>query len=274
MAAMETTKISQSGIERAVPGNPEWLSLHADHLSRYLYAAGFVHGRSVLDAGTGPGYGAALLKCTGASRVQAIDISQNVVEEASQRFANVGVEFFVEDCESLGNIGENVDVICSFENIEHLNHPERFVKAAARILASDGVLLCSTPDRALTEKTYIDGKSPNPYHINEWYRDEFRELLAAGFDQVEVHAQVEVVALRARIEAAEALSKQIAYLWSSPVLRLFRGVERLFGRNREWHDVRAIATPSPGDYPIVPSPMVGVVGGKWCHFAICRKPKK
>jgi len=60
--------------ERPDPGGNEWEDHHADHLSRYLYAAPLVAGRRVLDAGTGPGYGAALLKDAGASHVQAVDI--------------------------------------------------------------------------------------------------------------------------------------------------------------------------------------------------------
>ncbi len=53
--------------ERPDPAGDDWADHHADHLSRYLYGAPFVSGRRVLDAGTGPGYGAVLLKDAGAS---------------------------------------------------------------------------------------------------------------------------------------------------------------------------------------------------------------
>src|SRR5712664_2533427 len=62
-----------------------WGDHHADCLSRYLYALPFVESRTVLDAGTGPGYGAVLLKDAGASHVQAVDIDAATIEKAKVR---------------------------------------------------------------------------------------------------------------------------------------------------------------------------------------------
>ena len=49
-------------VERAVPGEAIWGELSAPHLARYLAAAEYAKGRRVLDAGSGAGYGASMLK--------------------------------------------------------------------------------------------------------------------------------------------------------------------------------------------------------------------
>ena len=73
-------------IERAASGTPAWYYMHADHLSRYLFAAEYARERRVLDAGTGYGYGAVILEAYGAVMVQAIDIDAGTIEVARRRF--------------------------------------------------------------------------------------------------------------------------------------------------------------------------------------------
>jgi protein-L-isoaspartate O-methyltransferase len=85
-------------VERAVPGTSVWRSLHADHLARYYHAAGMVEGRRVLDAGTGPGYGAALLKASGAAEVEAIDFDEGTIRSAEREYGSAGVRFILDDC--------------------------------------------------------------------------------------------------------------------------------------------------------------------------------
>src|SRR5690242_18745766 len=106
--------------ERAVPGTVEWAELGAPHLARYLFAVDYARGRRVLDAGTGSGYGAALLKMHGADSVRAIDIDAETIRQAEERFALEGVTFAVDDCETLAQTAGPFDLICNFENIEHL----------------------------------------------------------------------------------------------------------------------------------------------------------
>ena len=137
--------------ERTAPDRPEWDHLHADRLARYYCATRFAEGRYVLDAGTGPGYGAAILKSAGAKRVQAVDIDRGTIDRAREDYPLADLEFIVDDCEQLSKVGHPVDVICSFENIEHLQNPENFLDASTRLLGEGGVLLCSSPDRDWTD---------------------------------------------------------------------------------------------------------------------------
>lgn len=260
-------------VERATPGGPEWAELSAPHLARYLFAAGFAAGRRALDAGTGSGYGAAMLRASGAESVVGIDIDDEAIRQAQGRFGGNGVEFRVDDCEQLQHAPGPFDLICNFENIEHLRSPESFLALAAQRLTPHGVLLVSTPDRAVTPP-YRQGKPRNPFHIQEWHRDEFHALLSQHFNQIEIWAQVRTTALESRAEAVAALRQ--ALLWSNPLaMAAWRGLPLGKRRRTErpWKRLAGLAAPAPSDYPIVPAALACVYGVTWFHVAICRDPK-
>lgn len=261
-------------VERATPGCPEWDHLHADHLARYFYATKFVEGRCVLDAGTGPGYGAAILKSAGALRVQAVDIDRDTINRARENYPLADLEFIVDDCEQLSNINEPVDLVCSFENIEHLRNPDKFLEASVRLLSPAGVLLCSSPDREATYSDWVDGKPSNPYHITEWYRDDFYKLLSPYFGEVEVMSQVVSLSFVLRQQAVQNLTEHLSYLWSDPFLRVARAMGKVFGRAPRWPSIRELGVPSVEDYPIVSAAVAAAVGQTWCHYAICKRPMK
>jgi SAM-dependent methyltransferase len=266
-------------LERLDPDDvPLWARHYADHVARYSLAAERAAGKRVLDVGTGPGYGAVILRAAGAASVTAIDFDAATVAAAHKRYARPGVTYAVGDAEMLDGLGP-FDLVCSFENIEHLPHPERFVTAAARVLAPDGVLLCSTPDRRATPP-FVNGRPANPYHINEWHIEEFRALLLAGFESVDLRAQVRGYGLAVREEAAlgarAALGVHDTFVQRSFGARL----RRLLGRTH-WLDAAragveaavALGTASPADYPVLPLETASLFGHPFCHFAVCTRPK-
>jgi SAM-dependent methyltransferase len=266
--------------ERLGPGSPTWQAHSAFHIARYQFSAAHVKGRRVLDAGTGLGYGAVILKAAGAAEVQAIDIDARAIEQARSAYQLDGLEFLVDDCESLAKVRGPFDVICNFENIEHLRSPEAFLAGAARLLADDGVMFCSTPER--TTSDWTNGRPSNPFHTTEWYRHEFRDLLSRFFDDVEIRVQVEGLWALRRREARENLYKHLSYLWESPPVRLGRVVDRLLGRRRPWPSIEGLEAASPSDYPIVPEVIANIIGGDptssagagsmTFNVAICRHP--
>jgi SAM-dependent methyltransferase len=257
--------------ERLTPGAADWVELAGAHLSRYLFALDYGRGGRVLDAGTGCGYGARLLKAGGAACVQAIDIHPEALRLARERYGGEGIEFLVDDCQELGRVAGPFDLVTSFENIEHLAEPERFLAAAGRVLAPNGALVVSTPDRAASPP-YVNGRPKNPFHLREWYREEFRELLAGYFEEVDLRAQVESAALRSRIEAVAALGD--ALMWTSPlVMCLWRKLRRGPSRERLWKKLAGLAAPTVGDYPLLPLATAEIFGKPAFHVAVCRKPK-
>jgi SAM-dependent methyltransferase len=258
--------------ERLGPGTVSWNDDSPSHLARYYFASEFVGGQRVLDAGTGLGYGAAILKMAGAGSVLGVDIDATSVERARTTYRIDGLEYLVDDCEELGRAEGPFDVICNFENIEHLNHPERFLEAAARLLTDDGVLLCSTPDRATS--TWVNGRPINPYHVNEWYRDEFAELLSRSFADVDLRCQVETTTYILRRKAILNLNQHLMYLWSRPVLRLSRALGKLVGKGQSWPPIVDLVAPAPTDYPVVRHAIADIVGQSTCHVAVCRSPRR
>ena len=258
--------------ERAVPGTMLWNYCHADHLARYMFAGEHVKGKVVLDVGTGPGYGAWILLKAGASSVQAIDRDQATLRAAQAAYGCEGLTFTVDDAQTLADTQGPVDVICSFENIEHLPRPQDFLGSAARKLKPSGVLFCSTPDRATTP-AFQNGKPANSFHEMEWYRDEFREMLTPFFADVELRVQIRSLQLVCRQQANGALKEHLAYLWATPSVRIARWLGGLLGKPTIWPDIEGLATPSMADYPIVDSDQVPLLGVSFCHFAICRNPR-
>jgi SAM-dependent methyltransferase len=218
----------------------------ADHVARYAFARGYAKGRRILDAGTGPGYGAAMLRAAGASRVVAVDVDHQVIAKARQRHGERGIELLGDDCEELANAAGPFDLICSFENIEHLRQPERFLAAAARLLTSEGMLIVSTPDRAVTGP-FVDGRPANPHHVHEWYRKEFLEMLGHYFSLCEFRVQVKSNAIERRRQAAAALVRHLKR--SNPIARSIGIASVLFRKQSYWASILDLATPSPADYP-------------------------
>src|SRR4051794_27949393 len=101
--------------ERATPNTPEWAALAPHHLARYLFAAQFAPNARVLDAGTGAGYGAALLKNARAREVLAVDIDAPSIAAAQKSFALPGLVFLTDDCHTLNKISPHFDLITNFE---------------------------------------------------------------------------------------------------------------------------------------------------------------
>jgi ubiquinone/menaquinone biosynthesis C-methylase UbiE len=144
------------------------------HLARYRFAASRVAGRTVADIACGTGYGVRLMKEQGeASRVTGIDCCPQAVDYARSRHAAADCSFKVADAANTGLPGGSVDVVTSFETIEHVLDDKALLAEFARILKPDGMLICSTPNGWPLEIA--------PHHRRVYDRASFCHVLQSGF---------------------------------------------------------------------------------------------
>lgn len=173
-----------------------------EHWHRYALAAQAAGGRRVLDAACGEGYGSALL-AQRAREVLGVDLSAEAVEHARKRYGQLpNLRFETGDVTALPARLGRFGLISSFETLEHVDAEaqEQMLAGFATLLADDGVLLLSSPDKA----AYSDATGyQNPFHVRELYLPELRALLARHFPAVEILGQqLAFVSLLAPVETA------------------------------------------------------------------------
>lgn len=156
-----------------------------EHANRYIFAARYVQDKVVLDVACGVGYGSYYLGRS-ARKVYAGDISAEALSSARGHFAaNIG--YVRLDAQRLPFLDGAFEVICSFETIEHLPDHVGFLRECSRCLRPGGILLCSTPNKAISSPGR-SGTSSN-FHTREFYPSELCELMAGYFPDFELFGQ-------------------------------------------------------------------------------------
>ena len=133
-----------------------------EHWHRYAFARNLAANKRVLDAACGEGYGSALLADV-AAEVTGVDIDPTSVAHACARYAaKAHLRYVCADATTLPFPDRAFDLIVSFETLEHLAAQEKLIAGFARVLADDGLLLISSPDK----RTYSDlAAFRNEYHV-------------------------------------------------------------------------------------------------------------
>jgi SAM-dependent methyltransferase len=144
------------------------------HRANYALAAGFLGPGPVLDLGCGVGHSVDLL----APR-ESVGVDRDPAVLADQARQTV-----VADMRALPLAdGSFASVICSHA-LEHVPDPERVLAEVARVLASDGVAVFTTPNRLTFGRP---DEVIDPYHYLEWSPPELGGLCARTFDEVELY---------------------------------------------------------------------------------------
>ena len=103
------------------------------HLSLYELAANFMHGKRVLDAGCGTGYGCAHLMRRGAASVLGVDFLAKAIDYCHQHFSGLGAMFRLLDLnQPLPFADESFDGIFSSNAMEHLAEIDVFIAEVRR----------------------------------------------------------------------------------------------------------------------------------------------
>ncbi|HLC05306.1 MAG TPA: glycosyltransferase [Anaerolineales bacterium] len=173
--------------ERYVP-EIEDVQTGCEHWHRYLFAREFAAGKRVLDVACGEGYGSHLLAQV-AREVVGIDLSEEAIAHASSRYHRPNLRFSVGSTDDLRLAADKpFDLVVSFETIEHISEEgqRRFLAEVRRVMSAGGLLIVSTPNKL----TYSDlPKYSNPFHLKEFYADEFRSVLEEHFERVTLLGQ-------------------------------------------------------------------------------------
>jgi len=171
--------------ERIVIEEEKKAELRQQHVARYEFAATYAKGKTVLDVACGSGYGSAILMNAGATRVTGMDRAHEAIEYARQHYSTAGLEFIEADLETIDKLPTS-DLIVSFETIEHLRDPQRFLAKVGEALGPRGTFIVSTPVR---ESRVTDKPPSNPFHCHEWSVEEFSSLLSKYFSRLQFFYQ-------------------------------------------------------------------------------------
>ena len=164
--------------ERFTPETPG--EIWYEHWHRYCAVLPLAAGKRVLDAACGEGYGSALLAGV-ATAVTGVDLSDKAVEHARARYvAQANLGFLPASVTKLPLPDASVDLVVSFETIEHLHEQASMLAEFRRVLTPRGLLVISSPNKAV----YSDERQfHNEFHVRELTREELAALLAPGFPQ-------------------------------------------------------------------------------------------
>lgn len=167
--------------ERMVPEKADATNFW-EHIYRYRFASNFVRNKRVLDIACGEGYGTAALLEAGARSVVGVDICAAACEHARRKY---GVDARPGSVDEIPLPDRSIDVIVSFETIEHVREPETFLNECLRILAPGGTVIMSTPNEEVHREAGVD----NQFHLGELTEDEFTALLAPRFTSWQLYTQ-------------------------------------------------------------------------------------
>lgn len=170
--------------ERYVPS--ETGQIKYEHIHRYALASSLVAGKSVLDIACGEGYGSAILAQQAAS-VVGVDIDPATVALAQRHYqAITNLSFREGSCDAMGLSDHSVEVVVSFETLEHHDKHEEMMLEIKRVLKPGGLLIISSPNKL----TYSDEPNyTNPYHVKELYYDQLTALLSRHFRHQRLYGQ-------------------------------------------------------------------------------------
>ena len=169
--------------ERFTPENRG--AIWYEHWHRYCAVLPLAHGLRVLDAACGEGYGSALL-AQRAAHVVGVDLGAEAIAHAQARYRAPNLAYLHASVTALPLADAAVDLIVSFETIEHLAAQREMLAEFRRVLTPSGILVISSPNRPVYNEA---ATVANEFHVRELDRAELKALLDLHFPQQAWHAQ-------------------------------------------------------------------------------------
>lgn len=156
-----------------------------NHLHRYAISMPLIKGKTVLDIASGEGYGSHLMSFE-SQHVYGVDIDATTIEKAKNKYSRSNLEFLTGSTSQIPLENDSVDIVISFETIEHHDEHDQMMTEIKRVLKPNGTLIISSPDKHF----YTDKRNyKNPYHIKELYKSEFANLITKYFKNHKLYSQ-------------------------------------------------------------------------------------
>lgn len=155
------------------------------HLHRYAIVSNYIKNKVVLDIASGEGYGSNLMS-QHASSVYGVDIDAQSITHAKKRYRKNNLSFHVGSTSNIPLEDNSIDVVVSFETIEHHDEHEQMFKEIKRVLKANGILIISSPDK------YFYSDLPNyknKFHVKELYKEDFIALISEFFSHYQILTQ-------------------------------------------------------------------------------------
>jgi 2-polyprenyl-3-methyl-5-hydroxy-6-metoxy-1,4-benzoquinol methylase len=157
--------------------DPGWDKVRAFEIERLFR---LVHPRTVLNVGCGCGYHDLLIADQpGVVHVEGIDYSSKSIETANREYSHEKVSRSVGDI--LEYSGEPVDLVVSFQVIEHVPDPVGFLEACRDMTRPGGAVAVFTPNRRRLENRFrrllrLPLALEDPQHFAEYTVGEIVEM--------------------------------------------------------------------------------------------------
>jgi SAM-dependent methyltransferase len=160
------------------------------HIARYILAREHMPATGLLlDAACGLGYGSAILAQSAPGvKVVGIDNGDFAIPYATKNFCPClpNLVFRQGDvCDLSAFADASIDLVVSFETVEHLRDPGVFLKEVRRVLKPGGRFIGSVPNLWVDET----GKDPNPWHFHVFDFPKLAGLCTEYFDVRDVYRQ-------------------------------------------------------------------------------------
>ena len=167
--------------ERMVPAYHKNQLVYGEHLVRYEAVKELVKGKAVLDIAAGSGYGSYLIART-AKKVTGVDYSPVAAKYAKANYASPKITYLQGDAKAIPIDDNSVDVVVSFETLEHIDDYEKFMSEIKRVLKPNGLLVLSTPND-------IEFPEGADFHFHEFKQAELERLVKKYFKNIKPYYQ-------------------------------------------------------------------------------------
>lgn len=167
--------------ERMVPSYHKGFLVYGEHIARYESVLPLLKDKVVLDIASGSGYGSYIM-ADAAKKVMGVDIDKQAVIYAKKNYSRPNIDFREGSGENIPLEDSSVDIVVTFETIEHIKNYNKFMVEIKRVLKPNGIAVISTPND-------VEFPEGNHFHLHEFTLSELKVLTNKYFKHTKFNYQ-------------------------------------------------------------------------------------